>query len=134
MVKLALKKGDEILTGKFKNKKEKVKNFGTDKNGQPTINGRKMLTFRIVKMWKTEEVDLDLEQIEEDIFGNNTERIVITKMKQLLKYKNEINKYIKKHSTGKHKGKVLGLIDWALWNSVDLEFNYDEIKQAANKL
>jgi len=49
-VTLPLKVGDEILTGKFKNKKEIVKSFGTDKNGQPTINGRKMLTFRIVKM------------------------------------------------------------------------------------
>jgi len=70
-VKLPLEKGDEILTGKFKNKKEKVKSFGRDKNGQPTINGRKMLTFRIVKMWKTEgeELNFDLEQIAEDIFG-----------------------------------------------------------------
>jgi len=49
-VKLPISIGDEILTGKFKNKREKVKTFGQDKNGQPTINGRKMLTFRIVKM------------------------------------------------------------------------------------
>jgi len=73
MIKLPLKKNDDILTGKFKNKKEKVKSFGTDKNGQPTINGRKMLTFRIVKMWKTEGTELDLKQIEEDIFGEEEE-------------------------------------------------------------
>ena len=74
-IKLPLEKGDEILVGKFKNKKEKIKDFGTDKNGQPTINGRKMLTFRIAKMWKKEEVELDLEQIEEDIFGKDADKI-----------------------------------------------------------
>jgi len=70
-VKLPLKIGDEILTGKYKNKKEKVKSFGRDDKGQPTINGRKMLTFRIVKMWKeeAEETNIDLDTMIEDIFG-----------------------------------------------------------------
>ena len=42
--------GDTILTGKFKNKKVVVKEFGTDDKGQPTINGMKMLAFRIKKL------------------------------------------------------------------------------------
>lgn len=42
--------GDTILTGKFKNKKVEVKEFGTDKNGQPTVNGKPMLAFRIEKL------------------------------------------------------------------------------------
>lgn len=45
-----LKVGDTILTGKFKNKKVVVKEFGVDDNGQPTVNGRTMLNFRIEKL------------------------------------------------------------------------------------
>lgn len=48
--KIDLKVGDIILTGKFKNKKVEVKEFGVDDNGQPTVNGRPMLTFRIEKL------------------------------------------------------------------------------------
>lgn len=47
-----LEKGDTILTGKFKNKKVIVKDFGTDKNGQPTVNGKPLLHFRIQKLMK----------------------------------------------------------------------------------
>ena len=39
--------GDTILVGKFKNKKMVVKNIGKDKHGMPTINGRKVVTFRM---------------------------------------------------------------------------------------
>ena len=39
-----------ILTGKFKNKRTVVKDFGTDDLGQPTINGMKALKFRIEKL------------------------------------------------------------------------------------
>ena len=42
--------GDTILTGRFKNKRVVVKEFGTDEKGQPTINGRPMLKFRIEKL------------------------------------------------------------------------------------
>ena len=41
--------GDTILTGRFKNKKTKVNSIETDQHGMPTINGRKVTTFRIVK-------------------------------------------------------------------------------------
>jgi len=51
-VEIDVEKGDTILTGRFKNKKVKVKTLGTDENGQPTINGRKMLTFRLEKLMK----------------------------------------------------------------------------------
>jgi len=47
---LDLEKGDVILTGKFKNKRTVVKDFGTDDLGQPTINGMKLLKFRIEKL------------------------------------------------------------------------------------
>ena len=39
--------GDVILGGRFKNKKIKVKSIGKDKHGMPTINGRKVVNFRM---------------------------------------------------------------------------------------
>jgi len=47
---IVLKVGDKILTGRFKNKKGVVKSFGKDDKGQPTINGKPMLKFRVVKL------------------------------------------------------------------------------------
>ncbi|NBU82921.1 MAG: hypothetical protein EBS55_14875, partial [Flavobacteriaceae bacterium] len=44
-IKLNVKVGDEILMGKFKNKKVIVKNIGKDEYGMPTINGKKAVTF-----------------------------------------------------------------------------------------
>ena len=41
--------GDTILTGRFKNKKTVVKKIGVDDHGMPTINGRKVVTFRMGK-------------------------------------------------------------------------------------
>tara|TARA_R100000008_G_scaffold86697_1_gene80978 strand:- start:57 stop:476 length:420 start_codon:yes stop_codon:yes gene_type:complete len=49
-MKLDLDIGDIILTGRFKNKPVEVKEFGTDEKGQPTINGRPILKFRIKKL------------------------------------------------------------------------------------
>ena len=37
-MELDLEVGDVILTGKFKNKRKVVKDFGKDDLGQPTIN------------------------------------------------------------------------------------------------
>ena len=41
-------KGDEVLMGKFKNKKVTIKNIGKDQHGMPTINGKQATTFRKV--------------------------------------------------------------------------------------
>lgn len=48
-IKLNVNIGDEILMGKFKNKKVVVKSIGKDEWGMPTINGKKAVTFRIPK-------------------------------------------------------------------------------------
>jgi hypothetical protein len=48
-IKLNVKVGDQILMGKFKNKKVIVKSIGKDEWGMPTINGKKVVTFRIPK-------------------------------------------------------------------------------------
>ena len=49
-IKLDIKKGDVLLSGRFKNKRIIVKDIGVDENGQPTINGRPALNFRIEKL------------------------------------------------------------------------------------
>ena len=48
-MKLDLEIGDIVLGGKFKNKRMKVKSIGVDDLGQPTINGKSLLKFRIEK-------------------------------------------------------------------------------------
>jgi hypothetical protein len=48
-IKINVKIGDTILMGRFKNKKVVVKTIGTDDWGMPTINGKKVATFRIPK-------------------------------------------------------------------------------------
>lgn len=48
-IKLDIKVGDILLGGKFKNKRIVVKEIGTDELGQPTINGKSLLKFRIEK-------------------------------------------------------------------------------------
>ena len=42
-----VKKGDYILTGRFKNKKVKVDFITYDKHGMPMINGKHSCTFRL---------------------------------------------------------------------------------------
>ena len=46
-IKIDVNVGDTIMTGRFKNKKTKVKSIGKDEHGMPTINGRKVVNFRI---------------------------------------------------------------------------------------
>ena len=46
-IKIDVEVGDTILTGRFKNKKTQVKSIGKDEHGMPTINGRKVVNFRI---------------------------------------------------------------------------------------
>ena len=49
-IKIPVSVGDTILTGRFKNKKTKVKSIGKDDYGMPTINGRKVVNFRVAKV------------------------------------------------------------------------------------
>jgi len=48
-ITLDISKGDVLLGGRFKNMKTVVEEIGTDELGQPTINGKKLLSFRIAK-------------------------------------------------------------------------------------
>jgi len=45
-INLPVEIGDTLLMGKFKNKKVVVKSIGKDEHGMPTINGKKVVTFR----------------------------------------------------------------------------------------
>ena len=64
-VKVDLEKGDEILTGKFKNRKDTVKKIGKNKENQPTVNDKPMLKFKISKL-KEKEVKEEEQPIEEE--------------------------------------------------------------------
>ncbi len=48
-INIPINVGDEILGGKFKNKKVKVKEIGENDKGDITINGKPLLRFRIIK-------------------------------------------------------------------------------------
>ena len=61
---LPIKVGDTILTGRFKNKRTTVKSIGKDDYGMPTINGRKVVNFRIVKESVEVEFPEDMPQDE----------------------------------------------------------------------
>ena len=54
-MELDLEVGDVILTGRFKNKRTVVKKLGKDDLGQPTVNGMKVLSFRIEKLMPKEK-------------------------------------------------------------------------------
>jgi hypothetical protein len=56
MINIPVEIGDTILTGKFKNKQTVIKSIGTDEHGMPTINGKKVVTFRIKKAEKNESI------------------------------------------------------------------------------
>ena len=48
-ITIKVKRGDVILGGRFKNKRIIVKSIGKDEYGMPTINGRKVVTFRLMQ-------------------------------------------------------------------------------------
>ena len=55
MIKIDIKVGDTILTGKWKNKKVVVKSIGTDEYGNPTVNGKSIMKIRIPKLYVKEQ-------------------------------------------------------------------------------
>lgn len=52
-ISLDIEKGDTLLGGRFKNHPIVVDEIGTDELGQPTVNGRKLLAYRIKKKMPT---------------------------------------------------------------------------------
>ena len=65
-ITLDIKKGDVILTGKFRNKKVTVKEIGTDEYGLPTVNGKGIMKIRVEKFMpkkKVKEMKSSIKQI-----------------------------------------------------------------------
>lgn len=72
-ITLDIEIGDILLGGKYKNKRVEVKEIGTDDIGQPTINGKSLLKFRIEKQLpdskkskKTKDAEKAAEESEEE--------------------------------------------------------------------
>ena len=68
-ISLDIAVGDVILGGKYKNKRMIVKDIGEDELGQPTINGKSILKFRIEKHLpddKKSKKTKDAEKVEEE--------------------------------------------------------------------
>jgi len=68
-IDLDIEVGDILLGGKFKNKRVEVKEIGVDELGQPTINGKSLLKFRIEKQLpdsKKSKKTLDAEKEEKE--------------------------------------------------------------------
>jgi len=103
-INIPIKVGDTILMGRFKNKKVVVKSIGKDEHGMPTVNGKKVVTFRLLK----EARDYKKEYSK---YG---------KSEKAKKYRAKLNKYNRQKGTygngdGKdasHKGgKIVGFED-----------------------
>jgi len=47
-IEIDIEIGDIILGGRFKNKKIKVKEIGTNEKGDITINGRPLMKYRLI--------------------------------------------------------------------------------------
>lgn len=58
--------GDEILTGKFKNKKTKVKSISKNEKGDLTINDKPALKFRIPEKIDESHIDGKLKNTDEE--------------------------------------------------------------------
>jgi hypothetical protein len=54
-IDLDIKIGDILLGGRYKNKRVVVKKIGIDELGQPTVNGKPILKFRIEKQLPDEK-------------------------------------------------------------------------------
>lgn len=52
LININVKVGDEVLIGRFKNKRITIKSITYDEYGMPQINGKSACTFRIPKKEK----------------------------------------------------------------------------------
>ena len=66
VIELDIEVGDIVLGGKFKNKRTVVKSIGTDDLGQPTINGKSLLKFRIEKQLPAHKKSKKTQELEKE--------------------------------------------------------------------
>ena len=76
MINIDISVGDQILVGRFKNKKIEVTDIGVDKHGGPTINGRSILKIRKMKSSneRREAVQYILDKMENNPLDERIER------------------------------------------------------------
>lgn len=82
MIKIDIKVGDIILTGKWKNKKVVVKSIGTDEYGSPTINGKSILKIRIPKLYSNENVIKLTDLLKEELDAKKFKKLTINDMRK----------------------------------------------------
>ena len=109
VIKLPVEIGDTILMGKWKNKKVVVKTIGKDEHGMPTINGKKVVTFRLGK--KGPNIFENIVELEEDTLtmlreGNDKLKLTIP---------NDIKKI---HKIFKKNGKKLYVVGGAVRDAI----------------
>lgn len=68
MIQIPIEIGDVILRGKFRNKKVVVKSIGVDEYGAPTVNGKSILSIRLIKK---EDNGISLSEISRKIINKN---------------------------------------------------------------
>jgi hypothetical protein len=118
-----LEVGDTILRGKFKNKPVIVKSFGTDDKGQPTINGKKMLSFRIKKLMPKKE------SVNEGVPMPTTspnEFAYLDFKKWAYKKRGKIKKQMASLSPGNRERALVAV--WELWDKLKNKKAYSNIK------
>ena len=104
MIKIDIKVGDTILTGKWKNKKVVVKNIDTDEFGSPTVNGKSILKIRIPKFYQKESMSMKLKDLIK-------EKVTIKKDNNFSNYKYKLKdsvEFIHPETKKKAVGTVVG--------------------------
>lgn len=81
--------GDIVLGGRFKNRREIVKTLSKDSLGQYTINGKKLLNFRIEKnlpkdKWSKKTKDLSKKASVSSLIDNTNRRRILKNMPNIL--------------------------------------------------
>ena len=67
-LELDLAVGDILLGGRFRNQRIEVEELGTDDLGQPTVNGRKLLNYRIEKLLPPDKRGKGKQEIDKQAF------------------------------------------------------------------
>lgn len=107
MYNLDLVKGDIILRGKYRNRKEVVKTFGNDDKGQPTVNGKRILNFNVEKLLPKKDIKESIKDVLMNILNEISEKnITYGELKIGDRFKSDKNEYhvvvdTKPISTGK---------------------------------
>jgi len=76
LIKINIKVGDTILTGKWKNKKIVVKSIDTDEFGSPTVNGKSILKIRIPKLYQKENISMKLKDLIKEDFKITSYKLI----------------------------------------------------------